>query len=171
MMLSTTRRGASVAGTLLALAAALSLSGCSIVQNILPAEQAERDDETQEVTSAGEADAFTLEIGDCFNDQSSSEITTVPAVPCSDPHDNEAYYAFDIPDATYPGEDSVLAQADTACSTEFPNFVGIAYNDSVLDYSYLYPTESSWEQGDREVLCLVYDGSAPTSGSLAGAAR
>jgi len=33
------------------------------------------------------------------------------------------------------------------------------------------PTEGSWSDGDREVLCLVYDPSAETVGSLAGAAR
>ena len=148
---------------------AVTLSGCSVIESIFPA-QAERDEETQEVQSAGEADVFTIALGDCMNDQSADEIDSVPAVPCSEPHDLEVYSLFDIPGDEFPGLDAIYTAADDGCYAAFPGFVGIAYEDSVLDFSSYTPTEASWESGDHEVVCLIFD-QAPNTGTLAGAAR
>ncbi|MCY7411467.1 MAG: hypothetical protein LH471_00230, partial [Salinibacterium sp.] len=72
----------------------------------------------------------------------------------------------------YPGEDGVLAQADTGCEAEFDAFVGINYVESILDFTFYYPTAASWAEGDREILCLIFDPAGKiTSGSLSGAAR
>ncbi|PJJ65177.1 putative regulator of septum formation [Compostimonas suwonensis] len=159
-----------VASLAAAAAVVFSLSACSVLDSIFPA-QAQRDSDTAEVSEAGQADAFTLLVGDCYNDENldATEVSEVPAVPCAEPHDNEVYYTFDIPDATYPGEDSILTQADAGCEGEFPNFIGMAYADSSIEYSYLYPSEGSWKDGDREVVCIVYS-DTQTTGSLKGAA-
>jgi hypothetical protein len=69
---------------------ALTLSGCSAISDLFP-EEAARDADTQEISEAGEADVFSLAIGDCFNDQEAEEISSVPALPCTEPHDYEAY--------------------------------------------------------------------------------
>lgn len=148
---------------------AVTLSGCSVIESIFPA-QAERDADTNEVQSAGEADVFTMAIGDCLNDQDADEVESVPAVPCSEPHDFETYYAFDLVGDEYLGEEEILAQADQGCYDAFPAFVGISYEESVLDFSYFYPTEESWASADREIMCIIYD-ATPNTGTLAGAAR
>jgi len=147
----------------------LTLSGCSAITDLFPKEAA-RDAQTQEISEAGDADVFTLSVGDCFNDQDATEISSVTAIPCGDAHDYEAYFAFDLEDAdTYPGDTAITDAAEAGCGPEFVTFVGKAYEESVLDYNYLTPTEGSWDTGDREILCLVF-GAEKTTGSLKGVA-
>jgi hypothetical protein len=112
-----------------------------------------------EITEAGSLDAFQLQVGDCYNDQSTyeTEVTRVPGVPCYEPHDNEVYATFDLSMSEYPGEDRVWELAEEGCLERFEPFVGKAYEDSTLDFMTLVPSEGSWkERDDREVICAVY---------------
>ena len=43
------------------------------------------------------------------------------------------------------------------CLERFDGFVGLDYEDSILDIVTLYPTSESWQQNDREVVCALYD--------------
>jgi hypothetical protein len=151
-------------------AIALSLSGCSSLFS--SPEEPVRDETGQIAESNDSTDVFALTVGDCTNDEgtTSGEISTVAAVPCDEPHDNEAYLSVDLPEGEYPGDDSVATQADTICYDAFPTFVGIAYEESRLDYFPITPTEESWTGGaDREVLCMVYDANAEKlTGTAAG---
>ena len=146
--------------------AVLALAGCST-----PAEP-ERDEAGAVVATEEAADVFSLAVGDCTNDsgETEGEVTTVEAVPCDGPHDNEAYHAEDLPDGDYPGDDAVFTSADEICLREFEPFVGLSYEESRLAYFPYTPTQDSWEQGgDREVLCLVYDTAGePLTGTAAG---
>lgn len=157
-----------------ALAGAVTLSGCSLVSNVLGVGGSDpvRDD-TGAITETNDAaDVFSITVGDCTNDGSdatSGTVSTVAAVPCADPHDNEVYYAEDLPDPEFPGADAVIDAADTICYDAFAGFVGLDYESSRYGYYALYPTEQSWATGDREVLCLVYDYSGgQLTGSAAG---
>lgn len=154
----------------------LGLGGCSAIQGLIGGGQnVTRDAESQEVTEAGTADVFTMQVGDCFDDDPSAgeEVGDVPAVPCAEPHDNEVYYEFSMTGDEWPGDDAITAEAEAQCTPAFEEFVGIAYADSVLDWFPFTPTEGSWtELGDRVVQCAVYDASyAKVEGSLAGVAR
>jgi len=148
---------------------ALTLSGCSAISDLFP-EEAARDADTQEISEAGEADVFSLAIGDCFNDQEAEEISSVPALPCTEPHDYEAYHSFDLTDAeTFPGDEAVTTAAQDGCVAEFEPFIGKSFEESTLDLTFIGPTEGSWTEGDREILCVVM-GAELTTGSLAGSA-
>lgn len=152
--------------------AALFLGGCFQISDLGGGTEAVRDADTGEITDAGKADVFTLSVGDCMNSTSSEEVTDVPVVPCSDPHDTEVYDEFSLPDGEYPGKDEVYSAAEEGCYAEFSNFVGIAYEESTLEFSYFAPAQQSWEQGnDRLVSCLVVDPAEQVTGTLAGAAR
>ena len=170
-MKSTAARTTLMIATLAVAGAAL--SGCSVLQGLLGEETVTRDEESQEVVEAGSADVFNLHVGDCFDDDSlSSGISEVPAVPCADPHDNEIYFIYDMPNGDYPGESEVEASADQGCAAEFEAFVGAAYETSAIDYWALYPSEDTWNQiADREVICSVYDTAGQVSGTLQGVAR
>lgn len=149
-----------VAGVMLA----AGLSACS--------GNATRDSSSEEITSAGAADVFSLRVGDCFNDVSQDQVSDVPGVPCTTPHDNEVYYLFQMPDGDFPGEAAIDAAVEESCLPEFESYVGIPYADSTLDYFPLTPTEASWNGlKDREVVCSVYDPAGQTTGTLKGAAR
>lgn len=110
------------------------------------------------IVGAGTIDVFDLKVGDCFDDNNSysSEITTLPAVPCSEPHDNEAYAAFDVSIAAYPGDMAMSELAYEECYERFETFVGRDYESSVLDFFPLHPTSESWAHNDREIVCAVF---------------
>jgi hypothetical protein len=137
--------------------------------------QADRDG-TGAIVGEGSLDAFQMQVGDCFNDgtvfaEEDAEVGSVPAVPCSTPHDNEVYAVFDVSVATFPGDD-MAEMARDACMERFVPFVGRDYESSSLDIATLYPTHESWHgQNDREVVCAVYDVDAKQlTGSVKGLA-
>lgn len=118
-------------------------------------------DSSGAIIGEGNVDAFNVNVGDCFNDYSASitnQVTSVPGVPCNDPHDNEAYAVFDVTISSYPESEDAMAQfAHDSCVERFDSFVGRDYASSSLDIITLYPTTQSWKQSDREIVCAVYD--------------
>jgi hypothetical protein len=125
--------------------------------------QADRDD-TGAIVSEGNVDAFTIRLGDCFNSTSSlatdesGEVSSLPGVPCSAPHDYEVYAVFDVNDPSFPGDEAMSEIAFERCLAQFEGFVGRDYETSSLDITSLYPTKESWDiHDDREVICALTD--------------
>ncbi len=119
---------------------------------------AERGDDGQ-IVEAGALSAFEVRIGDCFDDEAfySEEISEIPAIPCTEPHDNEVFATFDLPDSEWPGDEEIDVVASQGCYDRFAVAIGKSYEESVIDYTTMYPSEGSWEQqGDREVVCIAY---------------
>ena len=101
---------------------------------------------------------FELSVGDCFDDPSNfEEVTSVEVVECTEPHDNEVYANLTVPNSSFPGIQAMQTQADDLCHDDFGDFVGTPWEDSLLDYGWLHPTEESWDDGDRVVTCFLYD--------------
>ena len=69
----------------------------------------------------------------------------------------------------FPGDDALFAQEAEFCIAEFKSFVGLSYEESVLDFTYYHPSEESWLDGDRVVTCMIYDPGEQVTGSLRGA--
>ena len=117
-------------------------------------------DDTGSITDTGAASVFSFRTGDCFDDPAAdqTQVEQLPAVPCSQPHDNEIFYTFDLPDGVFPGQDSIVStSADHCLGDGFTAYVGTAYDDSVLDVFPVTPTESSWSGGDRTVYCAAFN--------------
>lgn len=151
-------------------AVAMVLSGCSLVGQLSNTTQ--RNASGTPTAANTSANVFTIRVGDCLDDASATgTVTTAPIVPCSTPHDSEAYKSVKMTGSVFPGPDAVTAQANEACAAAFPAFVGIAYDDSNLSISYYFPTKDSWANGDREILCTVYDDGVKTTGTLKNAQR
>lgn len=119
---------------------------------------------------------FELEVGDCFDDagieDGATEVADVPIVDCGKAHDYEVFAAFDVTEAAYPGDAATRDIARDGCIERFDAFVGIPYEQSALDVTYLYPTQQTWDDGDREIVCALYslDGTQVT-GTLEGSAQ
>lgn len=155
-----------------AISVTIALSGCSALSSVLGGDAAR--DEDGAIVEAGQTDVFTLAVGDCFNDDAfaSETISEVPTVPCDQPHHNEVYFVYDMDEAEFPGQTATTDAAQARCEAEFPTFAGIAYADSTLAVFPITPSDQSWSQGDRVVLCGIYDAAGTqTTGTLAGAAR
>ena len=108
----------------------------------------------------GDKSVFSLEVGDCFDDPpgQAAELSEVVEVPCSESHDNEVYAVADHP----AGGDALDVYGFGYCLSEFENYVGIAYQESRLDFTYFFPVRDGWEDdGDREFVCYLYDMTSP----------
>lgn len=131
-------------------------------------------------SSEAELTAITdIDEGDCFDTQvsESSLIRAVWKVPCSEPHDYEVYAAFDYEgdieyrQPAYPGQAAVQDQAEQRCYERFEPFVGTRWTISALDIRTWWPSETSWTERDRRIICAVTSTDrSPLVGSQEGAA-
>jgi Septum formation len=128
-------------------------------------------------TPAGEPVAVDrIEVGTCFNDagdEGAFDYTELSVVDCEAPHDNEVYHLFDAPGgAAYPGDDQIGQVTRDGCLSAFEPYVGKPYTESAFAILPIPPSETSWDGGDREVVCAVYDaGRRELTGSVRGSAR
>jgi hypothetical protein len=165
--------GAAAAG----LMAALLLAGCAVADAGATFDETQRDRDGVVVAPNDHADAFTLEVGDCFDDAAPNDddtVSEVPIVPCDMPHANEVYLSQQVDDGDggYPGDEAMGEQGDDICRPGFASFVGLDLGASALSFSYYYPSEETWTQkGDREILCYLFDPSTTVTGTLENAAR
>ena len=130
------------------------------------------------VLAACEGNVFSLKVGDCYNGAVASveehiEVTDVELVSCDDPHQNEVYAVFELPDSSWKGDGYVFEQAEMSCVARFEAFVGIEYELSTLWADIIYPLEEGWkENDDRRVTCSITEESAmKVSGSAKGSRR
>jgi hypothetical protein len=148
----------------------LAIAGAAVAAVIGISTAAERN-AAGEITTAGAVDAFEVRVGDCFDDDAfaSSEISEIPGLPCSEPHDNEVYATFDIA-GEWPGEERVEELAYEGCFERFAGAIGKSYEDSVIDFTTIFPTQGSWKQrDDREVVCVGFHMEAEElTGSIIG---
>jgi Septum formation len=92
-------------------------------------------------------------------------------VPCSKPHSEEIYVTPTLPEGDFPGQDAIFEQAEELCITEFESFVGLPYEESALDIDISTPSERTWREDDRLVICAIFDPTGDTTGTLADANR
>ena len=157
------RSSAVLSSSAIAAALILALSGCSVVGQATDALQ-------------GKTDVFALTVGDCTNDASAetTELSSVANPSCDESHDNEIFATFDFDadqfpaGAEYPGGDAVVAEAEEGCFPLFEDWVGVPSDETSLHYGSYFPSEESWDDGDREILCLAYDLNGPVTGTLEG---
>lgn len=124
--------------------------------------------------ACGTTSIFEISEGDCFDDVSDfSEVSRLPVVDCDEPHDNEVYAVFDyLGSPDFPGEDEMGDIAFDECIERFEDFVGLDYFDSEIFASAFWPSPATWADGDREVICFVYEGDlSKITGTLRGAGR
>jgi hypothetical protein len=127
-------------------------------------------DESGQVTEGGDESVMDIALGDCLSDETGTgEVTDVPLVPCTEPHSSEVFHTYDVPDGDFPGDFTQVA--DEQCLPAFEEFVGLPYDQSVLEATTLEPTAESWADGDRELVCIIVDPAGDVTGSLQGANR
>lgn len=173
------RAGRLLGAGVLAALAVLGTGGCALVGEVL-ADQAPQPvrDASGAIVEEGDVDAMSLRVGDCVvadwdaTSEETFDLWTVHVTPCASPHDSEVYAVTQLTAPEYPGEKKIFAEADQFCYDGFAAFIGLPYEGSELDFTYLYPTAESWAQlGDREVLCMANDLAGGVVGTLAKAQR
>lgn len=118
---------------------------------------------------SSEGNVFSLEVGMCFDDYGVGEVSDVPRANCAEPHDNEVYATWDVSDPVLPSQ-TTMAEG---CYDRFEAAIGEPYETSIYDFGMLTPTQGSWDQGDREVVCYAYTygGAERIVGSVLGSGR
>lgn len=134
------------------------------------------------LAESGTIAAGSIKRGECFADfgqfeidsTGTGEVSSVDRIDCAEAHALEAYYvggAYESYDV-YPGPEEIDDVAITSCRQRFERFVDFEWESSQLDFWWLTPTATGWEDGDRELICLV--GAADkelTAGTLEDAGR
>ncbi|MBO0981143.1 septum formation family protein [Microbacterium sp. SD291] len=171
MMELRTRRALALAGSALALSVAL--TGCSALSGILGggSGDADRDEETGQVTESSNIDIFSLKVGDCKMASATGMIEDADVVPCDQPHDEEVYYEFKMEDGEF-SDEAINTATEECIGDAFTTFVGLGFNESVLEVYPITPTEQTWnEMNDRVIQCVISDPAGQVEVSLKGAAR
>lgn len=115
------------------------------------------------LAACSEGNVFSLDEGTCFDDlddffeEGGAEVDDVPIVDCDELHDNEVYALFDLPDGGFPGVSAVGDEAESGCLDRFEAYVGRDFETSRYVVSWLVPTSQTWGQGDREIVCFLFD--------------
>jgi hypothetical protein len=123
---------------------------------------------------AHDASVFHLAVGDCIVPPTTvqAQVSTVKVVSCHAVHTQEVF--ADIKDSAgsdYPGATALQSFANAGCLQRFEPYVGVAYEDSSLFYTYLLPSVRSWTQQDRTVVCIITTTGQPLSASVRGSKR
>ena len=166
-----TRRALALAGSAVALS--IALTGCSALNGILGSGSgdANRDEESGQVTESANIDIFSLKVGDCKMESPSGLIQDADVVPCAEPHDEEVYHEITMDDGEY-SEDAINTASEECIGNAYTQFVGVSYDQSTLEVYPITPTKDTWEQlDDRLVQCVIVDPAGQVEGSLKGAAR
>lgn len=115
--------------------------------------------------------------GTCLDvtDELGAEVTKLPVIDCAKPHSDEIFAVVDFgaEGDVFPGLQALETYARQVCVRDFEPYVGTSVFDSTLNFSYLTPTLSSWnDHKDRAVLCVLRDADlTPLTGSMKGTAR
>jgi hypothetical protein len=136
--------------------------------------------------TVGELRLAQLQAGDCLTGSNLQLDKNTPwpklsqAVPCSEDHTAEVFYASNnhwANKTSYPGDKTIRNDATAACNNAFASYVGIAYSKSLYTWTDIVPDASTWPGGDRGLHCVLYyrttsqPGGVTLHQSLKGAAK
>ena len=102
--------------------------------------------------------------GDCFDNPSRDEVSEIDPIDCAESHDLEVFASIVLGGDQYPGVFAIAEPAFNSCVDRFEGYVGEPYATSALYAFPFTPTEASWQDGDREALCVVYEPVPGTDG-------
>ncbi len=118
------------------------------------------------VKEEGELQADKIKTGDCFDEPSGTSIESVVAIPCDQPHDNEAFLVYELDEFAVVG---LQEKIDEKCLPAFQEYVGIDFDSSVLEMTYLTPPDLiSFNEGLKTVICYAGSPEGKVTGTIKG---
>lgn len=98
-----------------------------------------------------------LELGDCIDaNLDSGKVENIKPADCEDPHFGQVVGILDVTGGPYPGSDRLTEETASQCKEAAEEFAQIELLASAYDLATLVPSESSWESGDHDVLCVLH---------------
>lgn len=107
-----------------------------------------------DVAKSVEAHAQQVVVGNCLEElPDDGDVDTVTVVPCETEHEAQVISAKKFSkDADFPGVEDAQAQTADECTLDV---VDEEFDPATITLSVWAPTEDSWEQGDRQGLCIA----------------
>ena len=151
---------------LAALGIALAIVGAVIAGALMLGDSArsERNDNGV-LTKKGNVNALEIVVGDCYQDNpKTTELSSVSAVPCDQPHTAQVYGVFTYPDASTerPDRNTLLDAIRPGCAALRQTAVDDGKMPTGAAGSELIPDAASWLLGRHDSLCVVTSGTAWT---------
>ena len=113
---------------------------------------------------------FALRPGQCFQNPPASQtvlgVTYVTVVPCTTPHNAQAFVQFNAAGTSYPGVEALKRQADTGCHARIKKNVQTSKIKATMTLHYLYPLQASWNSGHRTITCMIVNARSNLTTSL-----
>lgn len=116
------------------------------------------------ITKSGDLDVQETKVGDCFADvpnvtDSAVDISSLKAVPCSDPHSWQIFHKSNISFEDYSKSavtDASSEICDVAAEALFQSLSYAKINEHRLsDLNVIQPTSDGWAKGNKVVDCLI----------------
>ena len=118
--------------------------------------------------------ATELVVGDCITGvvvgaAERARVDSLRVIGCDRPHELEVFANFDlapadfdVADGSFPGQQRIVVASDRGCDDRFQELGEIIDSIGLIA---VWPTATSWAQGDRTVACAAY---AADGGSFGG---
>lgn len=126
---------------------------------------------------------FDLRAGQCYNEDSwfdeelERRVSLTASIDCVQPHDREVFFEAEFPapnGAPFPGDEQMSEWSTEVCYEAFEGFVGLEYELSQYEISFIHPTQATFEHEvgrHRRVTCVLFDiGGEDLTGSARGTA-
>jgi Septum formation len=137
---------------------------------------------TAAAPAVGNLQLTQLQVGDCLTGANMKLNTSNPwpkrtsAVPCSQPHTAEVFFAdnaFWPKGTSFPGSAAIATDGSAACNGAFLSYIGIAFPQSMFTWTNIIPDASTWPSGDRGLHCIAYYSthSQPAGATMTGSIR
>ena len=160
-------KGLAIAGLALSCAWVV---GIVAVVAIHAAGTAHRSASTGQITASGKLSVFSLRVGDCFQNpsgsQASATVANVSAVPCTTPHNAQAFAQLQAAGTSYPGNSALFRQASNGCNAQVAADLDKSRITGTMKLHFIFPLSQSWADGRRTIMCLVVDSSPDLTSSL-----
>src|ERR1700758_689309 len=102
-------------------------------------------------------EATEVQVGDCIETTpgDNANVKTLPKVSCDKPHEGEVYALLQVSGDTFPGQTALRDEYEKQCESALGTYSPKAAADSAYQIYVLYPTQQTWDKGDRHVACLT----------------
>lgn len=119
-----------------------------------------------QVGKRGSMDIFALRLADCFNNPGAHSISSVTAIPCTQPHDAQVFAQFNATGSGYPGSTALTRLATAGCNARIGGNVDRSKITATMDIRFIFPLPASWQAGHRRISCLIVDPNPDLTSSL-----
>ncbi|MFZ0833396.1 MAG: septum formation family protein [Mycobacterium sp.] len=105
----------------------------------------------------GSVQATNIKTGDCIADAPAdgANVLRLPKVSCDEPHEGEVYAMIRVSGDNFPGQAAMQNDYEQRCVSALNAYAPDAANDRGISNFLLYPSQETWDRGDRDVACIA----------------